>query len=106
MPRAFWVEMVPAVGFVNTLLPSALVVLNQKFASELEVENFLSLLGRAGSPLMTQNCEPLPGPTPAKSSEVAIVNGCPVWNCETDEIAQPPSSLPEVTERLRKNGNS
>src|SRR5439155_5691305 len=106
MPRAYWVEIVPAAGFVNTLLPSALVVLNQKFASELLLENFLSPLGSAGSPLMTQNCEPLPGPTPAKSSEVAIVNGCPVWNCETAEIAQPPSSLPEKAERLRKNGSS
>src|SRR5262249_17238913 len=57
-------------------------------------------------PLTTQNCDPLPGPTPAKSSPVATENGVPVRNCETSLIVHPPKNLPSQVERLRKNGNS
>ena len=78
----------------------------QKFPSEAALENFFSPLGSAGSPLMIQNCEPLPGPTPAKSAEVAIVSGTPVWNCASAETAHPPNSLPVKADRLRKNGSS
>src|SRR5436309_2453160 len=94
MPRAYCVEKVPAFGWVKMSLPSLLFLRNQKFESELDSENFFSLLARAGSPLIIQNWEPLPGLTPAKSSEVATVSGVPVWNCDTAEIAQPPRTFP------------
>lgn len=51
-------------------------------------------LDSLGLPLTIQNCAPLPGPTPAKSSPVATERGVPVWNCEIAEKVQPPRSLP------------
>ena len=57
------------------------------------------------SPLTIQSCEPLPGPTPAKSSPVATVVGLPVWNCEMALTVHPPSSLPDSADLSLKNGN-
>src|SRR5262245_17953909 len=103
--RTCCVLKVPAGAVVKIAEPSGFFTANQKFGSEGFDANFLSSLSRIGLPLMTRNCGPLPGPTPAVSLFVAIENGVPVWNCDTPLTVHPPSTLPISDDFSLKNGN-